>query len=435
MPKIKEIDKEFEEIMQELPAEIKEMAEEFGAIIRKRKISNPIELLRAVLLYSGLDKSLREVAGNLSLTIEQISDTAVAKRLCACQEWIKKILPKMLEKNKITVEGKRRLIVVDGSQISVEGSGGKEFFRVHISMNLVTLEFIEIKVMDCHKAESLDNYEFLATDVVIADAGYCHPKAMIKQVEKGVEVVIRASAANLAIYDKEGEKINLIEKLAKQKEESIEVIEVKIIPSRSKGKEIKGNLIAFGLKEEVANIARRKAKRKSKKAGRKPKSSNLFMKGWVLIFSTLPIEEFHPKLLLELYRLRWQIEISIKRWKSLLNLGDLPTRMNSKLSYVWLYGKLLWALILEKRSRKHFGSSFTHLDKVRSGTWWRFFSFTFDELSPLITGAKFFSLLDFSKIFTSLLERPRFRNLQALSSELFVAFFSSPSLGSFSLAA
>lgn len=49
-PKIEEIDKEFEEVMQDLPEEILKMAQEFGAIVRKRKITSPVELLRMVLL-------------------------------------------------------------------------------------------------------------------------------------------------------------------------------------------------------------------------------------------------------------------------------------------------------------------------------------------------------------------------------------------------
>lgn len=47
----------------------------------------------------------------MSLTIETISDRAVAKRLEAAQEWIKAMLPKLLEENKIKIEGKTRLIV------------------------------------------------------------------------------------------------------------------------------------------------------------------------------------------------------------------------------------------------------------------------------------------------------------------------------------
>lgn len=435
MPKIEEIDKEFEEVMQDLPAEILEMAAEFGAIVRKRKITSPVELLRMVLLYSGLDKSLREVAGNVSVTIEKISDRAVAKRLEAAQEWIKAMLPKLLEENKIKIEGKRRLIVIDGTQIKVEGSNRKKFYRVHISMNLETLEFIEIKVTDCHGGESLDNYEFLEEDVVIADAGYCHPQAMINQANKGVELVIRVPASNVAMYDEEGEKLDLVKKLANQEEESTVILPITIIPSRNKKEEIKGTLIAFRLKEEVANKARRKAKRKSQKNGRKPSASNLFMKGWILVFSTLPIEIFSASLILQLYRLRWQIEIAIKRWKSLLNLGDLPVRTNSKLSYLWFHGKLLFALLLEKRVRRKFGSAFTHLDKERYCTWWRLWKFTIDELSPFITASKFFAQADFSLLLNSLAESPRCRKLQALSPQLIDAFFSPHSFDSFSLAA
>jgi hypothetical protein len=58
MPNI-EAGKIFEEIMQELPEEIEKMAKEYKAIQRARKIKTAVELLRIVLMYSGLDKSLR----------------------------------------------------------------------------------------------------------------------------------------------------------------------------------------------------------------------------------------------------------------------------------------------------------------------------------------------------------------------------------------
>ena len=50
---------------------------------------------------------------------------------------------------------------------------------------------------------------------------------------------------------------------------------------------------------------------------------------------------------LALYRLRWQIGLTFKRLKSLLQLGHLK-KSSSESAMAWLQGKLLVALIIEK---------------------------------------------------------------------------------------
>jgi hypothetical protein len=53
----------FEELLQDLPSAVCLMAREFKAFVRAKKVKTPEPLLRVVLLYCGLDKSLRTVAG------------------------------------------------------------------------------------------------------------------------------------------------------------------------------------------------------------------------------------------------------------------------------------------------------------------------------------------------------------------------------------
>jgi hypothetical protein len=56
------------------------MAREFKAFVRAKKVKTPAQLLRLVLLYGGLDQSLREVAGTFTALYESITDQSVAKR-------------------------------------------------------------------------------------------------------------------------------------------------------------------------------------------------------------------------------------------------------------------------------------------------------------------------------------------------------------------
>ena len=71
---------------------------------------------------------------------------------------------------------------------------------------------------------------------------------------------------------------------------------------------------------------------------------------YVLVFTTLPREEATAEKVLELYRLRWQIELSFKRLKSIAQLGHLP-KYDDRSSRAWLYGKLFLALLAEKMAR------------------------------------------------------------------------------------
>ena len=64
---VAEADTLCEELLQGLPVEVAVVAREFKAFTRGRKIKTPQQLLRVVLLYCGVDQSVREVAGKLTL--------------------------------------------------------------------------------------------------------------------------------------------------------------------------------------------------------------------------------------------------------------------------------------------------------------------------------------------------------------------------------
>jgi IS4 transposase len=74
-----------------------------------------------------------------------------------------------------------------------------------------------------------------------------------------------------------------------------------------------------------------------------------------LLLTSLP-DEYAAKPILELYRLRWQIELLFKRFKSLIGLGDLPAKQRN-LARSWIFGKLILALLVERTARKLAASS------------------------------------------------------------------------------
>jgi len=135
----------FEEFLKELPADYSEMAYEFKAFTRSRKIKTPAQLLQVVMLYCGLDHVLRETAGVFTLQEGRITDTAIHKRLKACEPWLKALLTKMLP-SVPSASTSLRLLVVDGSSLQGPGAKGTDY-RLHLALDLVSMTLYEVHVV------------------------------------------------------------------------------------------------------------------------------------------------------------------------------------------------------------------------------------------------------------------------------------------------
>ena len=71
------------------------------------------------------------------------------------------------------------------------------------------------------------------------------------------------------------------------------------------------------------------------------------MAGFVVVFTTVPKNRLSAQRVLELYGLRWQIELHIKRDKSIAGLDQLPNRRPDTV-YTWICAKLLLVQIARK---------------------------------------------------------------------------------------
>ena len=96
-----------------------------------------------------------------------------------------------------------------------------------------------------------------------------------------------------------------------------------------------------------------------------------------------------PDVLLERYRLRWQIELTFKRLKSMVQLGHVP-QQDDQSSRAWLYGKLLWRCLA--RSWHGSGVLFppgatTCSNKTPIRSQWREFQFAFHRVLEAIAPA------------------------------------------------
>ena len=159
-----QVDTEFAQFLQALPADWEALMREQGAFTYAGKIPTPEELLRAIFLYCGPDQSLREVAGTLTLRTERITDQAVWKRLHRCTPFLIALLKQLLPLEEL-------FLACDGTTLACSGATGADY-RLHLVINLRNLSFQEVQISDTKKGERLKHYRLQAGDVMVADRGY-----------------------------------------------------------------------------------------------------------------------------------------------------------------------------------------------------------------------------------------------------------------------
>ena len=142
----------------------------------------------------------------------------------------------------------------------------------------------------------------------------------------------------------------------------------------------------------------------------------------MLVVTTLPPTLLPGPMALAVYRVRWQIEVAIKRWKSVLDVDLLRARYESPLAEVWLHGKLLYVLMLDRRLRRTLGGQWSWLDRMRTATWWRPWKLLHDEVAPRMTGVLSWQPRQWAACWQVLVERPRRRQLQRLPHDISLLF-------------
>lgn len=389
------------------------MAYEFKAFARARKIRSPMQLLQVVMLYCGLDLSLRSCAGEIAQLQGYLSDTAVKKRLSACVPWVKAMLAGVFDLESIVDNGSLRFIVIDGS--TVQEPGAKQTsYRLHIAIDLINLTLQQVEVTTDKQGENLDHYTLETGDVVLIDRGYNQPKSLVPFLDRGGEVVLRYNphSMNLHEEDEHGQMVKIdwpsrVRKLLR---------EATMVPAYlcHENKRIEVFVHLMPLPEQKAKEARRRARRQARKKGRNITRKTLLLCSWVLILTSVPPQLLDTQTVAALYRTRWQVELVIKRLKSLLKVDELRARKDSQLAELYLHGKLLYAAVIEKLMQQRFAGAAVTLDTPRQLTRWRLCRTVAEEVDSGLK-ACFPAQNQFTQAcIKSLSERPRTRQLQSL---------------------
>ena len=211
---------QFEQLLELLPEGWEEKAKELGAFERGREIKTPRELLRLILLYITEGKSFARTSAiiNLSQTAD-ISKIAVFKRIQKCGNWLKWLCRHIYRKAGLIGEKpqwleNKNVILIDVSQEGKRTEGKQyQYHMLHYSMELFTLCVREFLISDIKEAgEKLSNFNCLGEDdIVMADKVYTTLTGLSDLKERGCGYVLRLQADRFKLYDKDKQRIELLE--------------------------------------------------------------------------------------------------------------------------------------------------------------------------------------------------------------------------------
>lgn len=325
-------------------------ARELGALRRSRKVATGELLFRLMMIHLADGCSLRETSARaLQAGLADVSDVALLKRLRKCSEWFRWMAVRLVEEQRCVALVQPDWLAgykvrsVDASVICEPGSTGTDW-RLHYSMDLFSLSCEQFLITSPEVGESFVNFNVSEGDLLVADRAYAAFTAMSYVRQQGGDFLLRYRSNGMTLVDGDGARFKVLEHVADMALDAPRQWFLHATTKRPKQR-IPIRLCVLRKSPKAAEYARRLAQEKMKRKGRTISRDALDLQRYFVVVTSLVDESVSAQDLLELYRVRWQVELAFKRLKSIMGLGHLP-KTDFESARAWLHGKLVVALLV-----------------------------------------------------------------------------------------
>jgi len=317
-----------------LPPDLEESARRTQALVRCRNIPDATALVRMALAYAVSDLSLKDVAAwARGQGLAEITGPGLFYRLREAETWLQELLAKTLAGDVCCGPAGLRLRIVDATVLNGPGATGTEW-RAHVQIDPATGKFLSVELTDSSGGEGLARYPFTAGDVVLGDRAYATARGLEADKAAEADVVVRLNPHTLRLCSVARQRIQILEQAVPPIGEKSFDLLVPIPPEGWQHGKSKSH--------KPWPLAKAKAWIAVRVVAARTRPGHVI---WVL--TTLPATSLSGAQILELYRLRWQIELLFKRLKSLLHLDTLPSRRGPT-ARSWMLARFLAAALAQK---------------------------------------------------------------------------------------
>lgn len=295
-------------------------------------------------VHVGLDLPLRQTSAVVrEAKGPDVSPMRIHKKLIRSVSYLEALMQRMAKVD-TDLSPERwlgyRVKAIDATTLCGPGATGVDA-RIHSVMDLASLCVAQIEVSDERGGETLTRFEWAPNDLVIGDRGYSHANGIEKVVRQGGAVLVRLNWHAIALRWSDHETADVLTWLRTLKGHACHE-RAAYFHTRDKKSVIAGRVIARRLKDDEAAQAEAWVRREHKAKDITPEM--LERARYMVLFTTSRLSAFDC---VELYRLRWQIELKFKRWKSLCGFDRLPNYRDDTIR-AWIYLKVILGIILER---------------------------------------------------------------------------------------
>lgn len=325
----------------ELASELKQLNLQYG----NAKIRTADDLLRLVLLHVGADLPLRQTVALMAESGgPDVSHVRLHKKLLRAVPYLRRLVGEMVDTTEAAPERWSGYDVVAVDATAVCGPGAETTdARLHTQLRIADLDVLDVRVEGIEVGETFKRFKWTAGQLAVADRGYCNAPGIGYVVERGADVLVRVNRGSLPLFFDDGTAFELMTWLRLLPGHDAHESPI-VIHDRERQQKIAGRLVAMRLPESQAEKARARLVREH---GAKVSELDREAASYVVLFTTVPKSRLDAERCLALYRLRWQVELLFKRWKSLCGLDRLPNYLDETI-HAWLYAKVLLALLMQR---------------------------------------------------------------------------------------
>lgn len=323
-----------------LAAEHKQVETKFG----NAKLRDADTLLRFIFLHVGANLPLRQtVVVMAEAGLPSLSPMRLHKKMGRAVPYLRALVERMVDWPSVGAPerwGGYVFSAVDATVVCGPGATGTDA-RIHTKLRLADVSLSDAQVTDEHGGETFSRFTWEPGELAVADRAYFTPPGIQHVLDAGADVLVRYRLDGVALHDEDGDVIDVLDRVSGLAVgETLDVDVCAKLPRRFAA----GRLIAYRLPDDAVERARERLRREkgSELSARVFESAK-----YVLLFTTADRARLDEHRCLAGYRLRWQIELQFKRWKSLCGFDMLPNQRDDT-TLAWIYTKVLLGLVLDR---------------------------------------------------------------------------------------
>jgi len=346
----------WQNVLSWLPPNLDAMAKDAFGFRRRGLIQAAADVLRLGLAYSVLDFSLRSSATWLvTHGLGDISDVAVLGRLRRAQPFFAQVLGSLLT-TRIQFPSdnglKYRVRLIDATCVSQPGSKGADW-RLHASYDVARGVIDNIELTDGTGGENLSRAAACPGDLIVGDRGYAHASRMLELLAENIHFLVRIGHSAVPLVDARGAVFDPVAHasrvLARLGPEP-RVEETTVFLRDDVNRQYPLRLLIVRKPDDAARTDRVKITREVGRKGKQPMQRTLDAAAYAFLLTSVPAGDASAELLADLYRVRWQVELNFKRWKSIFDLDRLRAD-DPDLVRAYIYAKLIAAALSDTITR------------------------------------------------------------------------------------